>query len=117
MAAALPAATLAAQVSDVNSLGLDASYDVSANFDWHGRSADVRTTATVRGSMPWSSSALAFNLQILRIGIGTQLTTATVDGATVNATVDDQTIVVPLDSPLAPGGVKTVELDYTARMT
>jgi hypothetical protein len=115
-ATAFPAQTRAADDSGVNSLGLDASYDVNATFDWRGGKADVRTIATVNGSKPWSSSALAFNLQILRIGHA-QLTTATVDGAPVVAQTDDQTIIVPLDPPLAPGGSIEVELDYTATMT
>jgi hypothetical protein len=111
-----PGQARGATSGDVNSLGLDASYDVSANFDWHGHNADVKTTATVRGSVPWSTSVLAFNLQILRIG-NAQLTTSTVDGQPVDARTDDQTILVPLDPPLAPGASVTVQLDYTARMT
>ncbi len=106
----------AATNSDVNSLGLAASYDVQASFDWHGRTADVRTKATITGSKPWPSSILAFNLQILSIGHA-QLTTASVDGAPVDARVDDQTVLVPLDPPLAPGATAVVELDYTAQMT
>jgi len=106
----------AAGAQDVTSLGLEATYDVQASFDWHGRTADVRTTATVMGTKPWSTSMLAFNLQILRIGHA-QLTTARVDGAPVDATTDDQTIYVPLDPPLPPGGSAAVELDYTATLS
>jgi hypothetical protein len=113
---ASPSAVRAEATADVNSLGLDASYDVHAAFDWHGNSASVKTTATVNGNVPWTTTALAFNLQILRIG-NAQLTAATVDGRKVSATADDQTIVVPLDPPLAPGGTAIVQLDYTAHMT
>ncbi len=116
MNASIVAPIRADSAPEVNSLGLDASYDVRANFDWHGRSATVKTTATVRGSRPWSTSTLAFNLQILRIGHA-QLTAATVDGTPADATLDDQTVYVSLDPPLEPGGSVTVELDYTARMT
>jgi hypothetical protein len=108
--------TRAADAADVNSLGLDATYDVKANFDWHRGTADVRTTATVNGTKPWSTDVLAFNLQILRIGRA-QLTTVAVDGKNAQATSDDQTILVPLDAPLGSGGSVTVEIDYTARMT
>ena len=106
----------AATPNDVSSLGLDASYNVQASFDWHGRTADVKTTATVHGTRPWTTSALAFNLQTLRIGHA-QLTNVTVDGAAQAATVDDQTILVALDPPLAPGASTVVEIDYAARMT
>jgi hypothetical protein len=106
----------AATPQDVSSLGLDATYDVKASFDWNGRSADVKTTATVKGSKPWTTSILAFNLQILRIGHA-QLTNVTVDGAQQAAVVDDQTILVTLNRPLAPGRSTVVEIDYTARMT
>ena len=106
----------AANAVDVNSLGLDAAYDVKANFDWRGRAADVRTTATVRGTKPWSTSLLAFNLQILRIGRA-QLSRVTVGDQAAQASTDDQTILVPLDPPLRPGASVTVQIDYTAHMT
>ena len=106
----------AASSDEVNSLGLDASYSVNATFDWHARTADVRTTINVRGSKPWTSSALAFNLQTLRIGHAS-LTTTTVDGQDVTPTVDDQTVIVPIDPPLAPGATAVVEIDYTGHMS
>jgi hypothetical protein len=106
----------AAQGSDdVNSLGLDASYSVQAAFGWPARTADVRTTVVVTGSKPWTTDVLAFNLQTLRIGHA-QITKTTVDGASVDAVIDDQTVLLPLDPPLAPGGQTTVELDYTGTM-
>lgn len=101
---------------DVNSLGLDASYSVIASFDWHGRTADVRTTITVRGSKPWTSSILAFNLQTLRIGHA-RVGTTTVDGQPVMPQIDDQTVLVPLNPPLEPGGTTTIEIDYTGQMS
>jgi hypothetical protein len=106
----------AAGNADVNSLGLDASYSVNATFNWHARTADVRTNVTVRGSKPWTSSVLAFNLQTLRIGHA-HLQTTTVDGNDVTPTVDDQTVLVPLDPPLAPGGTTKIEIDYTGQMS
>ena len=112
----MPSGGRAAAPVDVTSLGLDASYQVNATFDWHRGTATVNTTATVRGTKPWSTSTLAFNLQTLRIGHA-RLTTTTVGGQPVAATTDDQTIYVPLDAPLAPGGSVTVELDYTGTMT
>jgi len=113
---AIAAPARAAAATNVNSLGLDASYEVSATFDWRGRTADVKTKATITGSKPWSSSVLAFNLQVLRIGHA-RLTTATVDGAPVDATTDDQTILVPLETPLVPTETAVVEIDYTGQMS
>lgn len=114
--AVVPRTAAAATAADVNSLGLDASYDVHATFDWHARTADVRTTAVVRGSKPWSTSTLAFNLQTLRIGHAT-VTHTSVDGTSVTPTIEDQSVLVPLDPPLAPGGSMVVEIDYSGRMT
>ncbi len=112
----VPAAAHAARTAlDVNSLGLDASYAVNATFDQGSRGVEVSALATVRGSKPWSTDALAFNLSILRVGHG-RLTGATVDGQPVQPTVDDQTIIVPLDPPLAPGGSVVVGLEYAAHL-
>jgi hypothetical protein len=107
-------ATAAAEPeADVNSLGLEATYEVQATFD--GPDVQVRTVATVRGTKPWSSATLAFNLSTLRTGRA-QLTSATVDGTPVEATADDQTLLIPLGESLQPGGTVTVEIDYTARL-
>ncbi len=112
--AAVPAPAAAAEpVRDVSSLGLEATYEVEGTFD--GANVDVRTVATIRGSKPWSTSLLAFNLSTLRTGRA-NVTETLVNGAAVEATVDDQSLLVPLDPPLEPGGTVTVEISYNARL-
>lgn len=100
---------------DVNSLGLEARYDVTASFDAAAREVSVSTTATVRGTRPWSTATLAFNLSTLRTGRA-RLTATTVDGQAVAATIDDQTVLVPLDPALEPGTERQVVIEYTARL-
>jgi hypothetical protein len=58
---------------------------------------------------------LAFNLSTLRTG-GARLTATRVDGADVEPTIDDQSVLVPLEPPLAPGQSRTVVIDYAARL-
>ena len=112
----MPASVRAAAPSrDVNSLGLEAAYEVHATFDWGSRAASVATTIRLRGSMPWPTSLLALDLSTLRTGHA-HLTQTSVDGASVKPMIDDQTVVVPLDPPLEPGGTRTVEVDYTGRL-
>src|SRR5918995_572093 len=114
--AAAPVPTAAAEPArDVNSLGLEATYDVEASFDAASGRVRVRTVATVLGSKPWSTSVLAFNLSTLRTGRA-QVEETLVDGRAVTARVDDQTLLVPLNPPLAPGATTTVVIAYTARL-
>jgi hypothetical protein len=101
-------------VNGVNSLGLTATYDVTASFEWDARRASVATTAEVTNNTRWSVSTLAFNLSTFRNGHA-DLGTVTVDGHTIAATRDDQTILAPLPAPLAPGSGTTVGIAYTAR--
>ena len=100
---------------DVNSLGLEATYDVEATFDTRTRDVTVSTTAVINGNVPWSTRELAFNLSTLRTG-DASLTATSVDGRAVAPTVDDQTLLVPLDPPLLRGESRTVVIDYRARL-
>ena len=112
--APLPAAAAGARPADVSSLGLTATYDVQATFGWDDRRATVATTAHVTNSTRWPVSTLYFNLSTFRNGHA-ELGAVSVDGAAVEADVDDQTIIVPLSGPLTPGNSSTVDIAYTAR--
>jgi hypothetical protein len=116
--AALPGAAEAGDSAppvDVSSLGLSATYEVSATFGWNDRHVSVDTTAVVTGSRPWTTSRLAFNLSTLRTGRA-RLTEVSVDGQPVEADVVDQTVVVPLPTLLEPGGQKVVRMVYSGRV-
>lgn len=100
---------------DVNSLGFQASYEVEATFNRANGTVSVHTTAQVTDDKPWPASVLAFNLATLRTGHA-RITSATVDGAQVTATPDDQTVLIPMDPPLTTGQTRTVTVDYDARL-
>ena len=101
--------------NDVNSLGLTATYDVNAAFGWDDRRVTVGTTATVTNATRWTVSTIAFNLATLRTGHA-DVKGVAVDGVAVDPIIDDQTILVPLATPLVPGGSTQVAIDYTARL-
>ena len=79
------------------------------------RRASVATTADVSNNTRWSVDTLAFNLATLRTGRA-NVDRVTVDGADVIPEIRDQTILVPLPSPLLPGGRTQVAIDYSGRL-
>jgi hypothetical protein len=103
-----------ARAADVNSLGLTATYDVHATLQVDG-GLFVDSTAVVNNSMPWPTSTLAFNLSTFRTGHVAGLD-VTVDDHTVEARIDDQTLVIPLSTPLHPNGRVTVRIQHDARL-
>jgi len=109
-----PATGRAADVADVSSLALSATYSVEATFGWEDRQASIHTTAVVTNTARWPVSAVAFNLATLRTGHA-EVGEVTADGAPAERLVDDQTIVVPLASVLGPGDTTTIAIGYTAR--
>lgn len=99
--------------ADVNSLALRATYDVKANFGWNSRAVSVDSTARVTNSSNGHVSTIAFNLATLRTGRA-HIGSVTVDGASANANVDDQTVLVNLPSSLPAGNDALVRIRYTA---
>ncbi|MEP7158308.1 MAG: hypothetical protein ABI797_02695, partial [Chloroflexota bacterium] len=96
-----------------NSLGLDATYDVSATVRWDARKLVVSSTATITNSTDQEVPGFTFNLVPAKIGqivLGQVL----VDGNVAAAQVDDQNVIVDMPAPLQPGAVATVTIDYTA---
>lgn len=96
-----------------NSLGLDATYDVSATITWAKRRLVVTSTAHVTNTTNDPVSALSFNLLPARIG-QLVLLTVTVDGAPTTSHVSDQTIVVDLPAPLGVNKETSVAIGYRA---
>jgi len=100
--------------SDVNSLGLTATYEVFAEFEWDARRASVSTLVEVSNNTRWPASTIAFNLSTLRNG-NARLGDVTVDGIPVSSAVHDQTVLVSPATPLMPGETTSVGIEYTAR--
>lgn len=101
--------------TDVNSLGLSATYEVNAAFSWGDGNVTFRTAASVTNPRPWPVETLAFNLSTLRTGRA-ELPVVTVDGAVVQPEIDDQTVIVPLPAPLERGSTTVVEFAGSARL-
>ena len=98
----------------VNSLGLRATYDVDATFNWNSRAVNVRTAAQVTN--PGGAVAtVAFNLVPLRQG-NANLGSVTVNGSPASAQADDQTVLVSVGGALGTGDTATIVINYTATM-
>jgi hypothetical protein len=96
-----------------DSLGLSATYDVSANLQWSNRRMSVVSTATVRNTTSSSVSSLTFNLVPAKIG-QINMNGVTVNGSAASATVDDMNVIVHLNSALAPNATADVTIRYSA---
>jgi hypothetical protein len=96
-----------------NSLGLRATYDVSASINWSRGTIVVSSTARVRNTTSEPVRRLTFHLLPLRVG-GLELREVTVGGTRVTAKIRDQSLIVPLPTPLAPGERTPVKINYRA---
>ncbi len=98
-----------------NSLGLTATYDVSANIGWSANRMSVTSTATVTNTTENQVEALTFNFIPARIGqMSLQEVRVGEDGA--NAQVDDANLIVQLPVALDPGAQTTVTIGYDATL-
>ncbi|HUP83493.1 MAG TPA: hypothetical protein VM284_04810 [Candidatus Limnocylindria bacterium] len=96
-----------------DSLGLSATYDVSANLQWSSRRLVVVSTATVKNTTASSVTSLTFNLVPAKIG-RINMNGVTVNGSAASATVDDMNVIVHLNSALAPNASADVTIRYSA---
>src|SRR6478672_683138 len=89
-------APLAAPVAaaSVNSLKLNATYDVTASFSWATHAVSVHSTAHVSNPTGAAVSTVAFNLATLHTGAA-NIGAVTVRGSAVSKTISDQTVLVP----------------------
>ena len=81
------------------SLNLEASYDARIRIGWESRNVKVESIATIRNTSGGSIDRVELNTVAPRLG-GMTLAGAFVDGEPVDASVSDQTIVVPLGGVL-----------------
>lgn len=97
-----------------DSIGLSATYDVSANLQWSNRRLIVNSTATVKNTTSSSVTDLTFNLVPAKIG-NINMNGVTVNGSAARADVDNMNVIVHLNSALAPNASANVTIRYAAR--
>lgn len=113
VALVLPASASTARAA--SSINLDATYDTYLKLAWTSRAIWVSSTATIRNTSGGTIDRIEFNTIAARLG-RMRLSPVTVDGATVSATVSDQTITVPLGHPLAAGAQTIVRISFGATL-
>lgn len=97
------------------SLALTAEYDVVLSLNFDSRAFTVDSIMTVRNDSGGPIDRLELNTIAARLG-GMRLRTVTVAGTAVDATVSDQTIVVPLGGILAAGQSVQVRVRFAATL-
>lgn len=100
---------------DRTSLALAATYDAAVDIDIGLRAFVVDAAIRVTNTSGITVDRLELNTAAARLG-GLRLRSVTVDGRTVPAKVDDQTILVPLGGVLQLGGTTTVRVRYAATL-
>ena len=113
VALVLPVST--PMVRAASSLRLDATYNASLKLAWVSRAIYVDSTATISNTSGASIDRIEFNTIAARLG-RIRLQPVTVDGASVKATVSDQTIVVPLGHALSNGARTVVRIRFGATL-
>jgi hypothetical protein len=98
-----------------SSLDLTATYSVGLRLSFATRSFRADTTITIVNDSGGSIDRLELNTIAARLG-GIRLTAVTVDGTPVTATIDDQTIIVPLGGILEAGATTRVRVAYAATL-
>jgi len=96
-----------------SSLSLDATYDAYLRIEWGARTIRVDSTALIYNTSGGPIDRLNLNTIAARLG-SMRLGPVTVDGATVPASISDQTIVVPLGGILPEGKSTIVRVRYSA---
>jgi hypothetical protein len=98
-----------------SSLNLSVEYDVALSLNFDTRSFKVSSTMVVRNDSGALIDRLELNTIAARLG-GLKLGGVSVAGKAVKATIDDQTIVVPLGGILGTGASVEVRVAYTATL-
>ena len=97
------------------SLAIEATYDATIRIGWESRNVKVHSIATIVNLSGDGIDRVELNTAAARLG-GMTLTGASIDGIDVEATVSDQTILVPLGGVLPAGGSAVIEVRYAARL-
>ena len=97
------------------SIDLSAEYDVSLALNFGSRAFTASTRLTIRNDSGSPIDRVELNTIAARLG-GMSLTSVTVDGKPVTATVRDQTITAPFGGILGAGQTVTVDVRYKATL-
>jgi hypothetical protein len=97
------------------SLDLVGRYTVALALDYGTGTIGVSSTVSVTNASAGPIDRLELNTIAARLG-RLKVRAVSVDGRAVQATVDDQTLVVPLGGVLPPGAAATVTVRYSATL-
>jgi hypothetical protein len=100
---------------DRTSIDLSAEYDVSLTLNYGSRAFNAFSQLTIRNDSGEPIDRVELNTIAARLG-GMKVTSVSVDGKAVTATVKDQTITVPLGGILGAGQSVVVKVRYTATL-
>jgi hypothetical protein len=112
-----PAATSAIRPGSVNrtSIHLSATYDAEVTLGFDDRTLGVNVAISVTNRSGGDVDRVELNTIAAPLG-NLKLGPTTVDGAPIEATVRDQTIVVPLGGVLPDGATAMLRVQYRARI-
>jgi hypothetical protein len=96
-------------------LAMEARYEVDVDLRWATRRVRVDTLIALRNTSAAPVRQVHLNTVAARLG-GLSLLATEVDGVPVAATVDDQTISLPLPAPLEVEGEALLRVAYRARL-
>jgi hypothetical protein len=114
LAPSTPAALTAGSVNRT-SVNLDATYAVNLAVRYADRAIRMKSDATITNTSGEAIDRIEFNTIAARLG-AMRLDRVKVGSKVVNATVSDQTIVVPLGGILEPGATTQVEIIFHATL-
>jgi len=121
-AASTPASPMGPEASglidgsvDRTTIDLTAEYDVDLSLSFDSRSFEVDSVMTIRNESVEPIDRLELNTIAARVG-DMELGAVTVAGKTVRASVEDQTIAVPLGGILEAGRSVEVRVGYSATL-
>jgi hypothetical protein len=100
---------------DRSSLDLTATYAVDAHLAWSTRQLTARTRIDIENTSGQAIDRLELNTIAARLG-GIAIDEVTIDGRPRTATVDGQTLVLPLGGILPTGGKVRVVVAYRATL-
>jgi hypothetical protein len=101
---------------NLSSLDLTASYDVAVTLHYGDRLIAVDSRMTITNASGGPIDRLELNTIVARLGGGLRVTAASVEGAPVAVTVDDQTLVMPLGGILPDGATIQARIAYRAHL-
>jgi hypothetical protein len=112
---ATPASAIVPGSINRSSLDIAATYDVDARLAVAARSLRGSVTIEARNVSGGGIDRVELNTVMAPLG-GLRLGTVTVDGAPVRATIDDQTILVPLGGVLPDGASATIVVPFSSTL-